>query len=89
LERITIGKIARNIARVADRNIRALFPQLHVVPVIFESMGEQARSTIFAARHDSEQHGVLPRLGENPGLFYKRDAGLVRGGSVEKCACFK
>jgi hypothetical protein len=56
LKRITIREIAWNIARVADRDIRTLFSQLDVVAVIFETMRKQARSTIFAARHDGEQH---------------------------------
>jgi len=38
MKRIAIGKVGRDIAGIGDRNVGALFSQLDVVSVVFESM---------------------------------------------------
>lgn len=57
---IAIRQVRRNIARISHRNIGAFFPQLDVVPVVFESMRQQTGSASFAARYGRKQHGDPP-----------------------------
>ena len=53
VEGIAIRKVRGDIAVIADRNIGALFSKLDVVAVVFEAMGKQTGSAIFAPRHCS------------------------------------
>ena len=87
VKRIAICQVRRDIAGIGDRNIWAFLSQLDVISVVFESVRKQTGSALFTARHYGEQHGDPPRE-MKPQLFYKRDAVLVSGPSVEKCASF-
>ena len=74
VERIAIGKVRGDIAVIANRNIGALFSKLDAVAVVFEAMGKQTGSAIFAPRYRSNQHGSPPKE-VTSGPFYKRQGG--------------
>jgi hypothetical protein len=61
LERVSICKVGRDVAVIADRNEWARLSQMDVVSVVFEAMRKQTRSGISSARHSGKQHGVPPK----------------------------
>lgn len=60
VERIAVGKVGDDVAVIGERNIGACFSQLDAVAVVFEAMGKQTGSAIFAPGHCSNQHGFPP-----------------------------
>src|SRR5260370_34004930 len=74
VERIAIGKVRGDIAIIGDRNIGALFSKLDAVAVVFEAMGKQTSSALFAPRYCSDQHGSPPKEVTSR-LSYKRRGG--------------
>src|SRR6267142_1759264 len=61
-ERISVGKVFRNIPVVSKRNMRTLSRQADVIAVVsLVAMWEKANSRLFAAANCGKQHDSLPR----------------------------
>jgi hypothetical protein len=59
-KRIAIREVRRDFTIIGDRNIWAVLSQLHVVPVVLESVRKQTDSLVLAARHGSKKHRQPP-----------------------------
>ena len=61
-QRIAVGQVRRDLAIVAQRDIRPFFSQLHAVSLVIELVRHQPRSRISPARHRGEQHQPPPEM---------------------------
>lgn len=60
-EGIAVGEVVGDVHGIGERNVRALFGKADVIAVVFEPVGEETGSGMFAAADNGEEHEFLRR----------------------------